>query len=103
MKSQDFNPIGCYVVAESKVWEVTGFFDCSMLECVEYFCQRSSEKNGAIERTSVFEDYEENLVLFRTWEQAEESLRSLKAGRFPSFIENMIPIFDDEMEVEPAY
>ena len=103
MKSKDFNPIGCYVVAENKVWEVTGFFDCAILECVEYFCQRSSEKNGMIERTSVFEDYEENLVLFPTWEQAEESLRSLKAGRFSSFIEHLYEPFGGEMEVEPVY
>jgi len=99
MKITDFNPIGCFVVTEDEVWQIVGFFDCALYESVEYFCERIDPETGTVERTSVFEDYEEMLVMFPSRELAENSRADLRTGRIPSLIEHLIHSLDDELEV----
>jgi len=99
MKITDFNPIGCFVVADDEVWQVTGYFDCALYECVEYFCERTDPETGSVKRRSVFEAYEEMLVMFQSKELAEQSRDDLRTGRIPSLIEHLIHRFDEALEV----
>jgi len=99
MKITDFNPIGCFVVADDEVWQIVGFFDCALYESVEYFCERTDPETGIVERTSVFEDYEEMLVMYPSRDKAEQSREDLRIGRMRSHIEHLIHSLDDELEV----
>jgi hypothetical protein len=103
MKLKNLNPIGCYVVTDDEVWSITGFFDNSMIECVEYFCEREDQSTGSVERKSVYEDYQENLMLFSTWEQAELCRLNLKIGKLETFLNDFSDTFDEVREVYRLY
>jgi|WetSurMetagenome_2_1015567.scaffolds.fasta_scaffold1452390_1 hypothetical protein len=102
MKLKNLNPIGCFIVDDEQIWKVRGFFDNSMIECVEYFCERE-EETGSVERKSIYEDYQENLMLFSTWEQAELCRLNLKIGKLESFIDDLSDTFDEVREVYRLY
>ena len=103
MKLKNLNPIGCFIIDDEQIWKVRGYFDNAVTACVEYFCERQDPMTDVVECKSVFEDYQENLMLFATWEQAELCRLSLKIDKLESFVNDFSDTFDEVREVYRLY
>jgi hypothetical protein len=101
--TMNLNPIGCFTVTDDEVWKVIGFLDNFLLECVEYLCEREDPNTGLVERKTLYEDYEENIMFFSTWEQAELCRMNLRMGNLESFLQQLSDTCDEVREAYGLY